>query len=347
MSNSILSVQPQETTKLILKKLPSRRMRDVLEKRFGLKAGKRHTLEAIGKEYRITRERVRQIEADALKTLGKNEKAAELEAVLRDLEGHIKHQGGVMAENDLFTSVVGERGKAHVAFLLALAKNIYDLPETDTSHKRWTVDKDTAVLVEKTMEKVVQALEERSAPVAANELEALVSKNAKEVLGRAPENQEVNSFLATSRLIRKNPYGEYGLVSWPLINPRGVKDKAHAVLAKEGKPLHFREVARAIDRGGWSKKKAHPQTVHNELIKDQRFVLVGRGLYALKEWGYEPGVVRDVMVNVFKKAGRPLVKEDVIRLVSEKRLVKPQTILLNLQNKSLFKRDEEGRYILV
>ncbi len=346
MSHFTLSIQPQEATKLILKKLPSRRMRDVLEKRFGLKGGKRHTLEAIGKEYRITRERVRQIEADALKQLGKSEISAEFEGLFRDLEGHLKHQGGVVAEHDLFTSVAGERGKAHVAFLLALAKGIYDLPETNLSHKRWTADKDTATLVEKTIERVVRSLEERQVPVSAGELETFVSRCAKEVLGKTPEVHEINSYILTSRLIRKNPYGEYGLVSWSLINPRGVKDKAHAVLVKEGKPLHFREVARAIDRTGWSKRKAHPQTVHNELIKDPRFVLVGRGLYALKEWGYEPGVVRDVMASVIKNAGRPLAKEDVIRLVSEKRLVKPQTIALNLQNKSLFRRDEGGKYTL-
>lgn len=346
MSDLTLSIKPQDAAKLILKKLSSRRMRDVLEKRFGLKGGRRHTLEAIGKEYRITRERVRQIEADALKQLARGDALAGLEELLHELGGHIKHHGGVMAEQDLFTSVAGERGKSHVTFLLTIAKNIYDLPETDVSYSRWTTDKEKAALVEKVMAGVVKSLEERHAPVGKNELEALIGEQAKEVLGKASEPQEVASYLATSRLIKRNPYGEYGLTSWSTISPRGVKDKAYAVLAKEGRPLHFRAVAQGIDRAKWSAKRAHPQTVHNELIKDNRFVLVGRGLYALREWGYEPGVVRDVMVSVFKGATKPLSKEDVINFVSEKRLVKPQTILLNLQNRSLFKKTEEGKYTL-
>lgn len=321
-------------------------MRDVLQKRFGLKGGRRNTLEAIGKEYRITRERVRQIEFDALKQLAKSGALDGLEGLFADFEGHLKSHGGTMAEHEFFTSVAGDRGKPHVSFLLAIAKQMHDLPETDSTHRRWTVDKEKAALVEKVMAGVVQGLEERRAPVSQSELEALVAENAKGILGRTPEGQEINSYLATSRLIKKNPYGEYGLISWSLINPRGVKDKAYAVLSKEVKPLHFREVAKAIDRIAWSKKRAHPQTVHNELIKDSRFVLVGRGLYALREWGYEPGVVRDVMTSVFKTEARPLTKEDIIRLVSEKRLVKPQTILLNLQNRSLFKKTEEGKYTL-
>ena len=87
--------------------------------------------------------------------------------------------------------------------------------------------------------------------------------------------------------------------------------------------------------------------MHNELIKDNRFVLVGMGLYALREWGYEPGTVREVLVSLFKGSDRPLAREEIVRLAAEKRLVKPQTILLNLQDRSLFKRTEDGKYTLV
>lgn len=346
MSQTTLSINPQEAAKLVLRKLSSRRMRDVLEKRFGLKRGRRQTLEAIGTEYKITRERVRQIEAEAMKQLAKSGVLAEFDGLFKNLEDHIKDRGGVLAEDDLFRSVAGERAKAPTSFLLAIDKNIYDIPETEASHKRWTVDKEKAALVERAMAGVVQSLQERGAPVAQKELEALVAENIKEILGKTPASQETDTYLATSRLIRQNPFGEYGLAFWAVINPRGVKDKAYVVLAKVGKPLHFRAVAQAIDQAKWSKKRAHPQTVHNELIKDQRFTLVGRGLYALREWGYEPGVVRDVMASILKGVGRPLAKEEIIRLVSEKRLVKPQTILLNLQNRALFKRTEEGKYIL-
>ncbi|MBI4159900.1 winged helix-turn-helix domain-containing protein, partial [Candidatus Wolfebacteria bacterium] len=149
-----------------------------------------------------------------------------------------------------------------------------------------------------------------------------------------------------SKLIKQNPYGEFGLVSWPTIRPRGIKDRAFAVLDRAAKPMHFREVAAAISKSGWSSKKAHPQTVHNELIKDPRFVLVGRGLYALANWGYESGTVSDVISSLLKSSKRPLSKEAIVESVLKSRFVKPNTVLLNLQNKTLFRKVAEG-YALV
>ena len=95
-----------------------------------------------------------------------------------------------------------------------------------------------------------------------------------------------------------------------------------------------------------SPRKANIATVHNELIKDSRFVLVGRGLYALKEWGYEPGVVKEVIAKVLRAEDKPLTKEEVFQKVLKQRLIKENTILLNLQDKSCFFKDEAGRYTI-
>ncbi|QQG45399.1 MAG: hypothetical protein HYW89_00475 [Candidatus Sungiibacteriota bacterium] len=346
MSNSNLSIKPDLVVKTMMDRLPTRRMRDVLKRRFGL-AGRRQTLEAIGKEYKITRERVRQIEADALRHLAKPENIKEAEPVLAALHDHIKEHGGVMAEGHLMATASEAKHYPHVALLLDVGKDFYRVPEDDRHRHRWAVDKDSAAGGEKVISGVVRDLEKIGKPVTRVVLYDLISRNAKEVLRDLSVENAADSFLKTSKIIHVNPYGEFGLVSWSTINPRGVRDKAYLVLAKSGNPLHFREVAEGINKAGWSKRKAHPQTVHNELIKDKRFVLVGRGLYALREWGYEPGVVRDVLASVLKSAGRPLSKDAIIRMVLEKRLVKQPTILLNLQNKSLFKRTDDGKYTLV
>jgi RNA polymerase primary sigma factor len=62
------------------------RERKVLELRFGLANGYMHTLEQVGKEYRVTRERIRQIEAKALRKLRHPTRA-------RFLEGFIEAAG--------------------------------------------------------------------------------------------------------------------------------------------------------------------------------------------------------------------------------------------------------------
>ena len=338
----MLPIRPEEATRLLLKKLPTKRMRAVVEKRFGLRGGRKKTLEAVGKEYKITRERVRQIEADALKHLVKPENYQEVEPTLRALEDHFRAWGGVLAEHHFFDMVGDSRQVPHLCLLLKIGKTFSELPENNQLHRRWTIDKNAADRAEKIVEKTRTHLAESNRPLPHPELHKAIAKYSEEMpgAGLSPEIREAH--LGISKEIRRNPYGEYGLVSWPTINPRGVKDKAYLVLSKTKKPMHFREVAQAINSTNWTRRKAHPQTVHNELIKDSRFVLVGRGLYALKEWGYEPGTVREILVSVFKQAGRPLKKDEAIKMVLEKRFVKPPTVLLNLQDKSLFKRlDDE------
>ncbi|TSC77345.1 MAG: hypothetical protein G01um101433_639 [Parcubacteria group bacterium Gr01-1014_33] len=347
MSPLSLPIPPREATKYMLSALTTRRMRDVLEKRFGLKGGKKKTLDAIGKEYKITRERVRQIEAEALRQVRKPEALREVAPLMEALKEHMRAHGGVMPERQLFATLADERSHPHVAFLLDVGNSFHVLPEDESHTRRWTMDKNAAEATEKIMTATVRALEEKNACVSENELDEMIAHHAREALGGTPDESVRRVWLSTSRVIRKNPYGEYGLSHWPFVTPSGVKDKAYVALVKTGHPLHFKDVAGAINTAGWSNKRAHPQTVHNELIKDSRFVLVGRGLYALREWGYEPGPVRDVLVSIFREKNRPLEKEEIITSILERRLVKTPTILLNLQNRSLFKRTEDGKYTLV
>ena len=125
------------------------------------------------------------------------------------------------------------------------------------------------------------------------------------------------------------------------INVKGIRDYAYLVIRRHGSPIHFKEVAELIKK--LFNKKAHVATCHNELIKDSRFVLVGRGLYALKEWGYMSGVVKDVIKKILEKNG-PLTKEQIIEKVLKERYVKENTIMVNLQNQKFFKKNKDHTY---
>ena len=163
-------------------------------------------------------------------------------------------------------------------------------------------------------------------------------------LGAALPDEALDSWLLISKLIAANKLGGWGLAASPHISPRGVRDLAYLVMKRHGSPLHFSEVAQTIKKT--LGEEAHVQTVHNELIKDGRFVLVGRGLYALKEWGYQPGTVKEVIRNILT-AGGPLPKDKLIEKVLKERHVKTATILINLQDKKLFGTLEDGRISLV
>ena len=110
------------------------------------------------------------------------------------------------------------------------------------------------------------------------------------------------------------------------------------VLKESKKPLHFKEIAKLIDQYKLSDKKAHPQTVHNELIKDDKFVLIGRGIYALQEWGYKRGTIKEVLKDILKNSKKPLTKEEIFSEVLKLRKVKKATVMINLNNPNLFKK---------
>jgi hypothetical protein len=304
------------------------RTKEVISRRFGL-VGEKETLEAVGVAFKITRERVRQIERDGLRKLSDSLSTPVCQKILKEYASYLKKNGSIKRE-DLMLLEFGENNfQNHVFFLLTLAGGFFRIPETENFHAYWTIDKKADIKIQKTLQSFISKLEKIQKPVA---LPAYVPLSLVEV----------------SKKIILGPKGLYGLKEWPEVNPRGIKDKAYIVLKEEEKPLHFTEVATLINSSSIfnSHKNVIPQTVHNELIKDPRFVLVGRGLYGLKEWGYEPGVVRDVIYREIKNSGKPLPEQEIVKKVLNQRRVQPGTILLNLRNKKYFAKDDEGRYTI-
>jgi DNA-directed RNA polymerase delta subunit len=147
----------------------------------------------------------------------------------------------------------------------------------------------------------------------------------------ALEKEHFESYLKTSSMLAVNPFGHWGLLHWPEVNPKSTRDKAYLVLKYEKSPLHFRDIARRIDEHGLGRRKmTNPQTVHNELIKDPVFSLVGRGVYGLREWGHEGGTVRDAIEKILKVSKRPMSRREICDEVSREKAVKATTILINL-----------------
>ena len=228
---------------------------------------------------------------------------------------------------------------ADLVFVLTLAGKPVRFAESNTNHSFWSLDEQTAESFKNVARSFVGALDKNSESVPHTDLVSFAAKN-----GVDYKNFDV--LLGLSKELGKNVFGEVGLVSWPSIKPKGVRDKAYLVLKKNNKPRHFSEISKMINATGFSSKKANVQTVHNELIKDSRFVLVGRGLYGLSEWGYRPGTVKDVLVDVLKEHGKPLAKSELVAKVLNSRVVKENTILLNLQDSKVFFKKEDGTYTL-
>src|SRR4030043_714003 len=313
----------------LLKTLPQKQ-KEVLLRRFALDSKdskKGETLEFIGKSFGITRERVRQIENDAFSRLKSESKKHQ--KVFQYFKNLLKKTGNLRKEEALLAELASGKFKNQIYFLLTLGEDFIRFGETKDFYSLWTIDKKSWFSAEKTINLICEKLKKAGKPLKLKEINNLSSLRA----------ETLSSFLEISKNIQRNKEGFFGLKDWPEINPKRIKDKAFLVFKGSQKPLHFVKVATLVGQ-------ALPQTVHNELIKDPRFVLVGRGIYALKEWGYEPGYVKDIIWKLLKEKGRPLDKENIIREVSKQRLVKKSTILLNLQNKKHFIRNSKGYYFI-
>ncbi len=343
MSTIKITFKPKAVSKELLSVLPTR-ARDVVKKRFGLESGNRMTLEAIGDSYDITRERVRQIENFAIAAIKKSDEYAEAADALLELKGHLDEYGAGVAHERHFLSHLAkdETLQNHLHFLLVLGDDFTKQKEDDEFHHRWTVNKDRSEKVHAALRSLADSLDEDDV-LSDAEITALFLEHLERHVPNMKDEDVARRWLALSKEIGSNPLGGWGVSSSPNIKIRGMRDLAFLVLRSHGSPMHFTEVARSIkDQFG---RSALVATCHNELIKDSRFVLVGRGLYALSSWGYSKGTVRDIITAILSKDG-PLTKNDIVKKVLKERYVKENTIGVNLQNSKRFKRDDAGRYLL-
>lgn len=320
------------------------RSRDIIMARFGIGDSHPKTLEEIGRTYQITRERVRQVIASVLGFLAGEYEHPMLVKISLKIQSTLEGKNGIIKTEKLLDILAPHGGKergALLAFIECLPfikyekatkehEEIYRLE--NFSLVEWKKVKDAARAI---LEEADQALEE-------DELFARFQKK-----NSLMSVQKLFDFLAVAKDVCQNVFGKWGLSDWSDIRPRGTREKAHLVLKTKGMPLHFRQIATLIDSYGLRNSKklqSHPQTVHNELIKDKRFVLIGRGIYALSEWGYKKGTVKEVLEEILHKAAHPLSREEVLTEVLKVRQVKKSTVIINLN--AFFNRVGKNAYAI-
>jgi predicted Zn-ribbon and HTH transcriptional regulator len=327
----------------ILEVIEQEREREIITRRFGL-FDRRETLEQIGELLGITRERVRQLEKAILVRLkiaaedGKIPAISNVEKLLiRDLSENGR-VGRIMDVTTRLTSGDGDaKGRAHVAFIAELSPKLVVLGEND--HYHYTVgikENGDEKQIKAGVDEIVSTIKKHGEPITIERLhEKLNYENPSQVRSLA----SVSKHLAHLK-------DNWGLAKWPTVNPKNIRDKIYVILAENGSPMHFSEIAKAIKDSDFKRKDVTKQAIHNELIKDKRFVLIGRGIYALDNWGFSKGTVADIITDVLKEAKEPLHRDEIVKRVLKSRQVKETTILLNLQSKPQFKRVAKATYTL-
>lgn len=327
----------QETAQKVIgscPKLKKEREREILSARFGIGENPK-TLQAIGDKNSITRERVRQIVNNALSKIRKNCVDTELKALVGQLEAAITSNGGY-SSNDFLASMLTDGSKTEangLIFVASLAPKLENVKISNIFFEGWRLKNIKLADLKLISSEAIDLLKDKKNILSLAEISQAQGK----------EEKRVNAALSANKQLMQDDQGNWGLTKWPHVNPRSIRDRSKYIMVRHGKPLHYEDLTKKIVESG--NKDVTKQSVHNELIKNTDFVLVGRGIYALADWGYTPGIVEEVIVMVLEEAGGPLHREVIVERVLERRIVKPGTVILNLQ-RPRFKKIGKAVYTL-
>jgi len=340
-ANTVTTLNTEQFVQDILSTIDREREREIIARRFGL-FDRKETLEQIGELLGITRERVRQLEKAVIARLKAQTEQGQIPHVIEveaRLISYLQNNGGAARIATLSAEFTGENSRtdqSRVAFLSALCPQLILVEDTDHFNQAAVVRADyDEKAVKETIHAIIAAVKKAGEPQTAEDVADALSSSSAAIDALA----SISKDLATLN-------GLWGLVKWPTVNPKNIRDKIYVILKNNGKHMHFSEIAEAIKDSDFKRKDVTTQAIHNELIKDKRFVLIGRGIYALREWGYQKGTVADIISEVLREAGEPLHRDEIVKRVLKSRFVKETTILLNLQGKNQFKRVAKATYEL-
>lgn len=340
MSEATQKLQTEAIVQDILSSIDREREREIIARRYGL-FDRKETLEQIGELLGITRERVRQLEKAVITKLRQSGTSlphiTEVEAVLNEAITRAGETARISALSSELTAENSRTDQSRLAFITELCPTLSVIGEDDNFYQAAGIAAThDAAAIKKEVAQIVSSIKKAGTPVE--------TKNLASVTGLTSSSYATALASISKQLATLN--GRWGLIKWPTVNPKNIRDKIYVILSENGKHMHFNEIAEAIKESDFKRKDVTTQAIHNELIKDKRFVLIGRGIYALKEWGYKQGTVSDIIADVLKKAGEPLHRDEIVKRVLKSRFVKETTILLNLQSKSQFKRVAKATYEL-
>lgn len=326
-----------------LKIIEQDREKEIISRRFGL-TGNKETLEQIGEMLSITRERVRQLEKAILIRLqisAEENEIPELAAAEKILIRNLTEMGRVARLDVLADKIYGKTTSASertgIYFIATFSKNLSIVEENDKYHAAIGISEyGDSKKIRDRVDEIVKLIKENKKPMTLDELDSKLNYEHPDHIKAVAS---ISKLLATLN-------GVWGLSKWAAVNPKNIRDKIFVILETKKEPMHFSDIAKEIKESNFKRKNVTVQAIHNELIKDARFILIGRGIYALSSWGYKKGTISDIIKSILEGSKEPLSREEIVKQVLKVRKVKETTILLNLQNKKLFKKIDKNSYTL-
>lgn len=337
---------PELVNNLLL--LLSDKEKVVINKRFDLDGTGKKTLEQIGTEFSVTRERVRQIEKNALSKMKRNVFNTSLRHIHDFANEVVSQNGGLVKEEEFMDSLmsvlngVEDVNENSVHLSLVLHEDLECIGNTINFYPYVRNKELTDYVLKYASGKLINQLHKYGNVKSVERMHGDLKQVLKDV------DMDINLMKALIGVDKRMAILDnemVGLLEWRHVHPRTLRDKIMYILRKSKKPMHFNDIAAQIADAKFDNRPVNIQAVHNELIRHDQFILIGRGIYALEEWGYESGTVSAVIVRVLKENGE-LSQDEIVEKVLEKRQVKKITIVLALKNGEKFERVGRKRYKL-
>lgn len=314
----------------------------VIERRIGLHSGK-ETLQNIWNSFRpaITRERVRQIEDAWIKKIGRIIKATELMSIQELARNIIELHGWVITRENIIAGIINNMKLSkniNSNMLEVIVQSDFEIVKSKPrlgTQTYFTLPNISRKSIDAVHTLALKTLRKRKDVMEQQELYSFINENLSADFGKL-DAVFIDSVMDIFDDLVKGEEVLIGLTRWKILNPKTLKDKAIYVMKKDKVPMHFIDISNKISEHLGETVKIN--TIHNELIRNEEFILIGRGIYALKEWGFKPGTVLDVILDILNKNGGPMTTEDIIKKVLKVRNVKKTTIYMNLQNKNAIER---------
>lgn len=361
----------------------NQREQEVLKSRFGLGGAPKETLEAIGKKHQLTRERIRQIETSSISKLKKIRDQEAAVASIRQFLHQVMEEHAGMADKSYLYAILHALGSGkeiardeydrYADFMISrLLGDNFETFGSDRFPKSVKIKFAELNHLEELAEELVNKIKDQKKLLATEEIIKLAKStevykanedkftragnlDLKPILARiipdfsdtVYEHLPLYNFLRAVADLEQNRFNRWGHKDWREVTPKTINDKIYLVLKNEGKPMYYGDIAKKISELSFDKKGVNVATTHNELILDDKYILVGRGLYGLSEWGYKNGTVADVIAAILEEAKAPLSREDIVKQVMEQRMVKQTTVNLALMNKDRFRKTPENLYELI
>lgn len=341
------SKEIQATFMNVLSSLSSKES-SIISRRIGL-SGERETLQEIGNDYHITRERVRQIEDSGIRKIGRIIRSTNFSKVQEIGESILRLNGSIMTKDKLVSAIADElkiEQDVNLGIIEVILQANFNInkskPQLGTKTYFYFPEISKKLIAEVHKE-AVKLLKKKGDIMERPALYEMIKINLFATFGKI-DVVLIDSVLDIFTDLIKGEERFIGLTKWKILNPGTLKEKAIYVMKKEQRPIHFVELSNLVSN--YFSEAVKIATIHNELIRNPEFVLIGRGIYVLAEWGFKSGTVLDVLTDVLGKAKWPMITEEIISKVLKVRQVKRTTIYMNLQNRNYIERVGRNLYQL-